>query len=132
MSEQPALRIAEVEQPFGCDPPIVHCPICGQAMLVFDDEGFGQVAPCNHLAFIYVGEAGEFEYLSDDAEAMLEAVEEGVEDEEDDWEIEGLLAKAGFDRRFLVFSITYGGMGCGPMWFADTFGFDYSKVAEKR
>ena len=33
-------QFASVEQPFGCDPPKPHCPLCGKAVLRIDDDGF--------------------------------------------------------------------------------------------
>ena len=58
-------QYANVEQPFGCEPPIVHCPICDQPLM--DAEG-GGATPCAHLAFIYIDAAGDYEYKSADFE----------------------------------------------------------------
>ena len=49
---------ARVDQPFGYGPPIIHCPICGLATI--ED---GEISPCQHLAFSYVGGAGHFHFL---------------------------------------------------------------------
>ena len=115
-------QYARVEQPFGCDPPIVHCPICGQAM--FDD---GSVAPCRHLAFVFVGAAGDFEYQSQDFASRCANVD-----------IEGLycdnltnaLQQAGYGNNLLAIEVTYGGMACGPVWYTDIFGFDYQTISK--
>ena len=60
MNEKSIVQYAEVEQPFGSEPPLVHCPICGEAPLKENE-----IVPCKHLSFIFVGEVCEFEYKSD-------------------------------------------------------------------
>jgi hypothetical protein len=115
-------QYARVEQPFGCRYPAVHCPICGQANFV-DEEG---VTPCPHLAFNYVGELGDFDHQSDSfAEKTA-----GVEIDELDFDtMQEFLTKAGYDNSLLVLEITYGGMGCGPVWYTDVYGFDFATMA---
>ena len=115
-------QYARVEQPFGCNPPIVHCPICGQAM--FDDDS---VTPCRHLAFILVGEAGEFEYKSQDFGNRLINVD--MQDMSFD-NFVNVLQQAGYGNNLLAIEITYGGMACGPVWYTDVFGFDYRTISE--
>ena len=120
----PKIAYASVQQPFGCDPPLVHCPICGQASMKLDDEGMGTVTPCQHLAFIYVGAAGEYEYQSDDFAKRLAAAEESDTDPSEE-----LLLTLGYGDSLLALEISYGGMGCGPMFFTDVFGFDYGTLS---
>jgi hypothetical protein len=137
MANKTKPQIARVEQPFGIDPPIVHCPICGQATMKIDEATGGEVTPCNHLAFIYV--CGDFEYQSDDFEARVKKVEEA--EVEEDWDeeaeeadvdyIEDLLEKTGYGNNMLVIEITYGGMCHGPVCYTDTFGFDYNMMCEE-
>ena len=127
-------QIARVEQPFGIDPPIVHCPICGQATMKIDEATGGEVTPCDHLAFIHVSEGG-FEYQSEDFEARAQKVEEAEEENEDEEEdvdyIEDLLEKAGYQNNMLVIEITYGGMCHAPVYYTDTFGFDYNMMCQE-
>lgn len=120
---------ASVEQPFGCDPPIVHCPICGQASLNVTDEG-GVVTPCPHLAFIHVGELGEYVFASEDFARRISELDDDELDEMD--HVREVLAAAGFGKELLALEVTYGGMGCGPMWFTDVFGFDYGTLKGDR
>jgi hypothetical protein len=124
MSEKSHPQYASVEQPFGCEPPTVHCPVCGNPSMVMGDEG-GQVSPCPHLAFIYVGEVGEFEYQSEDFGKRFATIDT------EELSLEGFkdaLENAGYDNKLLSIEITYGGMGSGPMWFTDVFGFDYGAL----
>ena len=60
MTDKSIPQYAEVEQPFGIEPPLVHCPICGEAPLKENE-----IVSCKHLSFIFVGEVCEFEYKSD-------------------------------------------------------------------
>ena len=132
-------QIARVEQPFGIDPPIVHCPICGQATLKIDEVTGGEVTPCDHLSFIYV--CGDFEYQSTDFETRVKKVQEAEEEEDWDEEAEGaeeedvdyiedLLERAGYGNNMLVIEITHGGMCHGPVYYTDTFGFDYNMMCK--
>jgi len=124
MDEKSLPQYAKIEQPFGIDPPIVHCPICGTA--VFDNEE-GCATPCPHFAFLYVGEVGEFEYTS----VAFTKKTESLEAENLDFEtFSDFLAKAGYDNKLLAIEITYGGMACGPVWYTDVFGFDYGSLAD--
>lgn len=134
MSKKSLPQFASVEQPFGIDPPIVHCPICGQATMDFSTEGgeddCAKCTPCEHLAFIFVGEAGEFEYQSEDFKKRLGIVgDEDDEDETEDEDFQMMLVRAGYENKLLALEITYGGMSCtGPSWYTDIFGFDYGKM----
>lgn len=124
MDDKSYPQYAKVEQPFGCAPPLVHCPICGSATLKIGEEG-GEVTACPHLAFIYVGEVGEFEYQSQDFEKRFSTIEL------EDLSLETFqksLEQAGYDNKLLAIEITYGGMACGPVWNADIFGFDYGTL----
>jgi len=138
-SSQP--QIAKVTQPFGIDPPIVHCPICGQSCISEGDNGWS-TTPCAHLAFIFVGAANEFEYRSPDFERRMESlVTEGEkEDEEYDESTEDLFAygeypkllqEVGYGDELLTLAISYGGMACGPVWYTDVYGFDYGTLARQ-
>ena len=125
MSKRANPQYAQIEQPFGCDPPLVHCPICGQATIEIGEEG-GRITPCLHLAFIYVGEVGDFEYASEDFRNRTDGIDE------DELELDTFnkfLKQAGYDNKLLALEITYGGMAVGPVWYTDVFGFDYGTIA---
>lgn len=120
-------QFASVEQPFGCKPPIVHCPICGKASIEIKDD-VDEVTPCDHLVFIYIGEVSEFEYQSEDFEKRFNAIKRvkiSLNNFKD------ALIEAGYDNKMLAIEITYGGMACGPSWYTDIFGFDYSTMRDK-
>lgn len=123
MASESSPQYARVEQPFGCPPPIVHCPICGNASI---EEGRG-ATPCPHLAFIYVEAGDAFEYTSDVFRERLSQFDlESVDLET----FEQMLAEAGYGNNLLALEITYGGMACGPAWSTVVFGFDYSTLRE--
>lgn len=117
-------QYAEIEQPFGCDPPLAHCPICGQATL--DDKG-GGATPCPHLAFIYVSETGDFEFMSPDFKKRTGRLNK---EELDLNTLPEFLAMAGYGNNLLAIEITFGGMACGPIWDAVVFGFDYASLSK--
>ncbi|SDX68882.1 hypothetical protein [Thiocapsa roseopersicina] len=141
-ARKPGPVIAKIEQPFGVSPPIVHCPICGQAAIIVEDH-VALTNPCPHLAFIFVGEVGEFEYRSPDFMARTtdqvgEATTITDEDDEGDYDDDDifltvdnfpeLLRKAGYDNSFLALEITYSGMACGPIGSTDIYGYDYALI----
>lgn len=121
-------QFASVEQPFGCDPPQPHCPICGKAALRVDEEGLAQADPCPHLAFIFVGEVGEFAYRSPAFEKK--AVRRRLVDL-DLVKLRKLLERIGYGSKLLAIEITYGGMACGPVWSTDVYGFDYETIGDE-
>lgn len=123
--EETEPQYARVEQPFGCEPPKVHCPICGKPSVMSDD---GEDAGCPHLAFIYVGEIGDFVYKSDDYQKRTSKL--GEEDIDFD-NFKNFLKMAGYGNSLLALEITYGGMACGPVWYTDVFGFDYGSLSEQ-
>jgi len=117
-------QYASIEQPFGCEPPIVYCPICGKATIEPSDDG-PQITPCKHLAFIFVGELEDFEYKSEDFEKKI------AEEKPTDLTLKKLkkqLHELGYDSKLLALEITYSGMSCGPVWSTDVYGFDYDKI----
>jgi hypothetical protein len=121
-------QYASVEQPLGCDPPSPHCPICGHGVLRVDDEGLAHADPCTHLAFIFVGEVGEFEYRSPGFEKK--AVRRRLHDL-DLSKLRKLLERIGYGNELLALEVTYGGMACGPVWYTDVYGFDYGTVGDE-
>ncbi len=116
-------QIASIEQPFGCDMPTVHCPICGKAPLILSEEDGATLEPCAHVAFIYIGAYGDFEYRSKDFDKRAQ---EAKQEFENSLELEALQT-LGYDNKLLVLEITYGGMACGPVWYTDAYGFDYGE-----
>jgi hypothetical protein len=129
MAKKTKPQIASVEQPFGIDPPIVHCPICGNATITIDKVTGGEVTPCDHLAFIHVPEAGGFIYKSSDFDQRITKIEES--DEDDGWDDFGdLLIKAGYQNNMLAIEITYGGMCHCPVYYTDIVGFDYAMISQ--
>jgi hypothetical protein len=132
MKKKTKPQYARVEQPFGDDPPIAHCPICGQASMILDEYG-ADVTPCDHLVFIYVGASGGFEYQSKDFEARMAKLDD--DDEEDDGlcldNFQRFLEKAGYGNEMLAIEISYGGMGHCPVYYSDVFGFDYSVSSQE-
>ena len=131
MSEKKMLaQYAQVEQPVNVDPSIVHCQICGNPSIAMGENG-GEATPCEHQAFMYVGEIGEFTYKSDDFCQRIKNDEFEDENNVDDdrYGIKKVLADAGYDNKMLVIELTYGGMtSCGPTWYTVICGFDYGTL----
>lgn len=117
MKNIPIPQIASIEQPFGMEPPVIHCPICGNSILETEDDSDFEI--CKHTAFIYISEISEFEYQSDDFQEKIK--EQGIEDAC----FEEILEAAGYGNNLLVIDITYGGMACGPVWYNLKCGFDF-------
>jgi hypothetical protein len=125
MSEKSTPQYASVRQAFGCDPAVVHCPICGASAFRTDKLG-NQRPPCHHLAFIYVGRAGEFGYQSLAFEKKFANV--NVSDVSFQ-NFQSLLEKAGYDNKMLAIEVSYGAMdGYKPVWCTDVYGYDYGAI----
>lgn len=60
MSEYGKPQYAQVEQPSGCEPPILHCPICGAKTGRVEEEKGLVIDPCEHLAFSFSQKQGSF------------------------------------------------------------------------
>lgn len=125
MSNEAMPQYVQIEQPFGCEPPVVHCPICGGATRAIEEGG--KVTPCAHLAFIYSFE--DFEYKSQEFEKKMEGIDDDLMEDLTFDTFKEFLQKAGYDNKLLAIEITYGGMGGGPMSFTDVYGFDYGTLA---
>jgi hypothetical protein len=80
------------------------------------------------LAFVYVGELGEFEYQSKDFETRVAKVDL---DEVALKDVPKILEKVGYDNKFLALEVTYGGPTCGPAWFTEIYGFDFGTLASQ-
>ena len=136
-----------IEQPFGVQPPQVHCPICGQQQFVEQGDEYLET-PCVHLAFVFGGEEDEFVYASADFAERFERFDAGLDarfpDEaaraSEEYEeassfyrdlFARRLADLGYGANLLALRITYGGMAEGsPVWFSDVYGFDYTMIGE--
>ena len=125
MSQNSTPQYVTLEQPFGLDFSPVHCPICGQSTI---DMEAGGTTPCSHLAFIYVGDAGDFEYKSEAFKEKWQSID--IEDLGFD-NFSQCLQKAGYDDKLLAMEVSCGGMACGPVWFTNVYGFDYATMADE-
>ena len=124
MKERSAPQYAKIEQPPGCDPPLVHCPICGRATFDIDEDGIEELTPCPHLAFIFSGETDGIVYMSESFGHKCD----GLEFEVDDENIEEFLIRAGYGNRILALGIIYGEKDCEPVRYTDVYGFDYGTL----
>ena len=97
----------------------------GKGVLRVDDDGFAHTDPCPHLAFLFVGEVGEFEYRS--PAFQKRAIGRCLNDL-DLVKLRKLLERIGYGNKLLALEITHGGMACGPVWYTDVYGFDYETV----
>jgi hypothetical protein len=122
--EKSSPQLARVEQPFGCNPPEVHCPICGAPVAEIGADG-ADLRPCIHAAFVYSSCAGEFVFESGDFSNRTMDMDP---DDLDFSEPQKTLSKLGYGNSMLAIQITYGGMACGPVWFTAVYGFDYGTL----
>jgi hypothetical protein len=115
-------QYSRVEQPFGMPPLLLRCPICGQVAVDADGK---QDARCPHLAFVYLSACGEFEYMSPDFAQRFGTEEPSL----DAATVAKTLKNLGYENQMLAIEVTYGGMACGPVWYSDIYGFDFSAEA---
>lgn len=128
MSKESKPQYASIEQPFGCGPATVHCPICGtEPIQPSEDDESAQQNPCTHLAFIFIAEFNEFEYMSEDFKKR--AMEKDLS-KASLKNLKKLLKEIGYDNSMLALEITSGGMSCGPVSDTVVYGFDYGTIKE--
>lgn len=95
---------------------MVHCPLCGQPALGPE----GDTGDCRHLLFMYLCNAGEFEYQRTDF------AERCCDRGSIDWTLDGFreqLDALGYDARLLVVALRRTGMACGPVGSTELYGF---------
>ena len=109
-----------VEQPFGVQPPIVFCPICGNQTNTYEGHD-----PCKHVAFIYGGSLSDFFHESDDFVNRTKRLDKGLLSFDN---FDRFLEQAGYDNKLLALEITYGG---GPTWYTDVYAFDYGTLVDE-
>ena len=108
------LPYAEIELEFGAEPPMIHCPFCGNSYYETDKA-------CPHLVFIHMGAIGGFDFQRKDFEKKAESLSD-----EDQMVLstKEQLQKMGYGASLIALEVTYGGMACGPVWYTDVYGFD--------
>lgn len=128
-------QYAAVVQPVGSSPPNPNCPICGQLALTLNQEGYIEGSPCSHLVFIYIGEIGGFEYISDDFQESLTAL--AIEENKEKYsqgiesvDFKSILEEAGYRNELLALEINYEAKTLGDRFQERSiFAYDYSKLA---
>lgn len=83
----------------------LHCPACGKAMM--DDEQTAE-NPCEHLAFVYLGEIPDFSYVS----PKLTKLAESALDSDDPVKE---ASKKLDEKTSVVFQVETSGVACGPV-----------------
>ena len=116
-------QYAQIEQPFGCKRPTMHCPICGKPSLVPIE---GSKGSCEHLAFIHFSSERTFVYKSENFAERTEGLNEtGLTGDV----FKRFLNDAGYGNEMLALEISHGVMACGPVWCIDVYGYDYDTLA---
>ena len=99
------------------DPPEFYCPVCGKAIVTLKGPSDER---CGHVKFLYVYEAGDFEFITEDYSSLLE----NYDDESDDDIIEFLINKTE-SKSLVALNLTTHGIDCGPVSFTVCFGVDF-------
>lgn len=115
------MNMVTIDWPCDAEAPSWFCPACGK-QTVDSEDGLVE-RPCPHLAFLYLKEIDEFEYIKENVKALVEkerqaadAEKDGKEEERDEMSDYELLKKAlSQDSAFAIFEITTSGMACGPV-----------------
>ncbi|MGL4854299.1 MAG: hypothetical protein ACRC37_03480 [Lentisphaeria bacterium] len=100
------------------DVPIIACPFCNSPTITFDEEGFGDYTPCEHMQFLYDSDSEQFEYESEQFHGIIKKLNKTVMKS-------CKLAKATDLRRFAdevvkfgenvtIIAESYSGEDCGP------------------
>jgi len=125
MSESSKPQYAAVEYFPLAEPPVIHCPICGQGTHQTHEDGSSVMTPCPHLSFIFFSDQAIFAYKSID---FTERIQDQDLDDLSFENFEEFLEEIGYDNKMLAIEATSGGMADngGGSWRTDIYGFDYS------
>jgi hypothetical protein len=100
------------------DPPEFYCPVCGTAIVT---ENGPNEDRCEHVNFLYVHEAGDFEFIDSKYKSFLKEFDDDLHDDI----IEFLMEKAN-STSAIALNLTTNGMDSGPVSFTVTFGMDFN------
>lgn len=120
-------QFAFIEQPYGLDPPSIHCPFCGKRTM---NDG-GEVEGCVHLTFIYLEAQEKFVFGTDKFMKRVNKLSEirdfELDDEDEDEFIEKVFESGGYGSELLVLHINHGGKDTDQVLIEDKYGFDISR-----
>lgn len=99
LRDECAIRTIELEAPGDGAYPSIVCPVCGHDnLLIVCDEA--EVDECPHLAFIYLGALGDFEFRSDDFAARMARLGPNAGFDIDDFD--DFMAQVGYGHEMVV------------------------------
>ena len=80
--------------------------------------------PCEHLAFVYLPEIGEFEYQIASWKLAFDSIELDPWDYDDhEAYFRAVINKSGFKEPLHIIENTSFGMACGPTSFTEIYGY---------
>jgi hypothetical protein len=117
-----AIEPIDINWPFGAPSPTLHCPRTGK--LVAKPGDYVEQPASPYVAFVYINEVDEFDYIRPDLEAKMDAASLALEEDDDTTTLELLMSVMDPRQVPLVFAVHTGGMACGPSWTTVTYGFE--------
>ena len=111
------------------DHPFLFCPVTG--MPIVDDE---DVYSSPALAFIYLTEIEDFQYVHPELEKIYQQCEEEANDQDEESEVYAFdlfLEKIKDLENHVMFTITTSGMACGPVSSTIHYCFDMNYMHEE-
>jgi hypothetical protein len=112
----------ELKFPFGLSFDRFYCPACGKPILE-PEEPF-EAPKCQHLEWIYLDGLGEFVFTAPVVQERIDKLSEEAEGD-DDFDLYEELQKTWASSTKVVFSVTTGGMACGPIWDTARYGLNF-------
>ncbi len=102
-------RIVNLE--YDGDPPDTYCIACGAPIYVK-----GESSRCEHIAFTYIQDIGEFDLVAPHLKDKINAIAEEAEGSGASCEemLESILTEIN-SQSVICYSITTNGVGCGPV-----------------
>lgn len=114
--------------PSGEDLPAFYCPACGESLQ--QPEEASELPVCDHVEYRYIDIVGDFDYINDEAQALIDGWEAKAETDDLDYDMYGAvsdLEEKRTDSTKMIIEITTSGMGCGgPMSSTVTYGFKFN------
>ena len=111
----------ELRFPFGLPFERLYCPACGEAIIEEDVPFEGP--RCKHLEWIYLDGLREFAFTAPAIQERIDELSQRTE-VDDCFDLCDELQKTWASNTTAVFSITTGGMACGPIWETARYGLN--------
>lgn len=115
------MQTLKIDLGFSTEPPAFYCPFTGENLL--DNDGFEKAAHNMLIAIVWTVPYEPFHAREEILEKYIDLYAEREKDPNEESNPTKILESLLKNTNCLNFEVTYGGMGCGPVW--ETLNFVY-------